>query len=101
MRSGHCYLAAYPTWRDPDASTLCPYCEEDEETFSHAILHCQAKFMKRLSLLSGIDDIGPDAPLWSSVDLIKKFAAYISATSTGFPPAMPRVRHCTASPDYE
>jgi len=63
MRSGASYLAVHISWRNRDSSTLCPLCEEDDESFPHAILHCPAKAHPRLTHLSGVDDIGLDGPV--------------------------------------
>jgi len=99
IRSGASYLAAHISWRNRDASTLCPFCEEDDESFHHAILHCPAKAHTRLAHLSGVDDIGPDGPLWLSVPLLRGLAEYLYTTRTGFPPAMMRIRANTVSPE--
>lgn len=95
MRSGASYLAAHSSWWNRTDSTLCPFCEEDEEPFPHAVLHCPAKCLPSLPNLSGVDDLGPDAPLWSSVPLLRGLAEYLYATCTGFPPAM---EYCGAIP---
>ena len=87
MRSGKSYLAAQPSWSD-DRPPLCPYCELEEETFEHAILTCPPKTNARQLHLSGVDSIGPGAPLWKSKDLIAGLASYIYATSTNYPPDM-------------
>jgi len=99
MRTGASYLAAHISWRNRDASTLCPFCEEDHESFQHAILHCPSKACPRLSHLSGVDDIGPDSPLWLSVPLLRVLAEYLFATRTGFPPAMLHMRASTVTPE--
>jgi len=91
MRSGASYLAAHVSWRNRDPSTLCAFWEEDDESFQHAILHCPAKAHPRLTHLSGVDDIGPDGPLWLSVPLLRGFAEYLYAMRTGFPPTMLRI----------
>jgi len=88
MRAGKSYLAAHPTWRSPDADTSCPRCGLEPETFEHAILSCPSRRHSRLRLLHGVSDVGPGAPLWSSLPLLKRLASYIGATSTGFPPTM-------------
>ena len=98
MRSGASYLAAHSSWWNCTDSKLCPFCEEDEESFPHAVLHCPAKCLPRLANLSGIDDLGPDAPLWSSVPLLRGLAEYLYATRTGFPPAMQYCRAIPSSP---
>jgi len=88
MRAGKGYLAAHPTWRSPDADTSCPRCGLEPETFEQAILSCPSRQHSRLRLLRGVSDVGPGAPLWSSLPLLKRLAAYIGVTSTGFPPTM-------------
>jgi len=99
IRSGASYRAAHVSWRNRDFSTLCPFCEEDDVSFQHAILHSPAKAHPRLTHLSGVDDIGPDGPLWLSVTLLRGFAEYLYATRTGFPPTMLRIRANTATPE--
>jgi len=99
MRSGASYLAAHISCSNRDSSTLCPFCEEDDESFQHPILHCPAKAHPRLTHLSGVDDIGPDGPLWLSVPLLRGSAEYLYATRTGFPPAMMRIRANTVTPE--
>jgi len=88
MHTGASYLAAHISWRNRDSSTLCPFCEEDDVSFQHAILLCPAKAQPRLTNLSCMDNIGPDGPLWLSVPLLRGLAVYLYATRTGFPPAM-------------
>jgi len=88
MRAGKCYLAAHPTWRSPDADTSCPRCVLEPETCEHAILSCPSRQHSRSRLLHGVTGIGPEAPLWSSLLLLKRLATFIGLTSTGFPPTM-------------
>jgi len=88
MRAQKSYLAAHPSWSSPDTFRLCPLCGEEQETFSHAILHCTAKTGARLRHLQGLTSVGPDAPLGSSVSLLSSLAAYIRATATNYPPDM-------------
>jgi len=99
MPSGASYLAAHVSWRNRASSTLCPFFEEDDESFQHAILHCPTKAHPRLTHLSRVDDIGPDGPLWLSVPLFQGFAEYLNATRTGFPPTMLRIQANTATPE--
>ena len=98
MRTGASYLAAHVSWRRRDSSTLCPFCEEDDESFQHAIRLCPAKAEPRLTHLSGVDDIGPDGPLWFSVPLLRGLAEDLYATHTGFTPTMLRIQSNTATP---
>jgi len=99
MPTGASHLAAHVSWRNRNSSTLCPFSEEDDESFQHAIRLCPAKVQPRLTHLSGVDDSGPDAPLWYSVPLLRGLAEYLYATRTGFPPAMLRIRASTAAPE--
>jgi len=87
MRSGKCYLRADPSWAD-DGPATCPRCQSAPETFEHAILRCPAKEPARTRHLQGVLDIGPDAPVWSSVALLGSLARFIKATATSFPPGM-------------
>jgi len=88
MRAGKSYLAAHPTWRSPDADTSCPRYGLEHETFEHAILSCPSRQHSRSRLLHGVTSVGPEAPLWTSLPLLKRLAAFIGVTSTGFPPTM-------------
>ena len=88
MRAGKSYLAAHPTWRSPDADTSCSRCGLEPETFEHAILSCPSRQHSRLRLHHRVTDVGPEAPLWSSLPLLKRLASFIGGTSTGFPPSM-------------
>ena len=99
MRTGASHLAAHVSWRNRNSSTLCPFCEEHDESFQHEILLCPAKAQPCLTHLSGVDDIGPDAPLWHSVPLLRGQAEYLYTTRRGFPPAVLRIRAGTATPE--
>ena len=88
MRAGKSYLAAHPTWRSHDGDTSCSRCGLEPETFEHAILSCPSRQHSRSRLLHGVTDVGPEAPLWSSLPLQKTLATFIGVTSTGFPPTM-------------
>jgi len=88
MRAGKSYLAAHPTWRSPDADTSCPRCGLETETFEHAILSCPSRQQSRLRLLHGVTNVGPEAPLWRSLPLLKRLATFIGVTSTVLPPTM-------------
>jgi len=99
MRTGSSYLAAHvPLW-SRDSSTLCPFGEEDDKSFQHAILLCPAKAQPRLTHLSDVDDFVPDGPLWLSVPLLRGLAEFLYTTRTGFPPSMLRIRADTTSPE--
>ena len=88
MRAGNSDLAAHPTWRSSDADTSCPRCGLEPETFEHAILSGPSRQHSRSRLLHGVTDVCPEAPLWSSLPLLKRLANFISVTSTGFPPSI-------------
>jgi len=87
MRSGKSYLRAHPSW-DDHASTTCPSCGEVPEDFEHAILHCSAKEPARTRHLQGVTELGPDAPVWSSVALLGALTRFVRSTATAFPPGM-------------
>jgi len=99
MRTGASHLGAHISWRNRDSSTHCPFCEEDDDSFQHAILLCPAKVQPRLTYLSGVDDIGPDAPLGLLVLLLRGLAEYHYATRTGLPEAMLIIRASTVTPE--
>jgi len=101
MRTGASHLAAHMSWRNRNSSTLCPFCEEDDESFQNAILLCPLRPSITSPHLSGVDDTGPDAPPWHLVSLLRGLADYLYATRTGFPPAMMRIRASTATPEPE
>jgi len=99
MRTGASYLATHVSWRSRDSSTLCPFCEKDDESFQHAILPFPAEAQPRLTHLSGVDEIRPDSLLWLSVPLLRGLAEYLYATRTGFPPTMLRIPANTTTPE--
>jgi len=100
MRAGKSYLAAHPTSRSPNADTACPHCGLEPETFEHAILSCPSRQHNRSRLLHRVTGIGPEAPLWSSLPLLKRLAPFIGVTSTGFPPTMIPPTTPPASPPF-
>jgi len=89
MRSGKSYLAAHPSWEDPDADTSCPLCSEAPQTFKHAILSCPSLARQRSRLLQGVSDLAPEAPISSDQQLLIALAEFIHTTATAFPPRMP------------
>ena len=89
MRSGKGYLAAHPLWDNPDTDTSCRLCSGAPQTFEHAILSCPSSAHQRSSLLQGVSDLAPEAPIWSDQQLLVALAEFIRITSTGFPPGMP------------
>ena len=88
MRAGKGYLAAHPPWRSPAADTSCPCCGLEPETFEHAILTCPSRQGAHSRLLHAVSSVIQDAPLWSSLPLLKRLATFIGVTSTGFSPTM-------------
>jgi len=89
MRSGESYLAAHPSWCNPDANTSCPLCSEAPQTFEHAILSWPLSAHQRFRLLQVVSDLAPEAPIWSDQQLLIALAEFIRTTATGFPPGMP------------
>jgi len=97
LRAQKIYLAAHPSCSRLDESKHCARCGEEEETFSHAILHCRSTSYHRERFLQGLSSVGPDSPLWTSKDLLWALAAFIRASATNYPPDMfPSLPH---SPD--
>ena len=88
MRAGKSYLAAHPTWSTPDADTSCPRSGLELETCKHPILTCLSRQGCHTHLLHGVTSVSHEAPLWSSLSLLKRLATYISVTSMGFPSTM-------------
>jgi len=88
MRAGKSYLAAQPSWDDPDADTSCPLCSGAPQTFKQAILSCPSSARQRSRLLQGVSDLAPEAPIWSDQQLLIALAEFIRTTATGFPPGM-------------
>ena len=88
MRAGKGYLAAHPTWRSHEGDTSCPRCGLEPQTFEHAMLSCPSRQHRRLRLLHGVADVGPEAPLWTFLSLVKRLATFISVTFPGFPPTL-------------
>jgi len=89
MRSGKSYLAAHPSWDNPDADPSCPLCSEALQTFEHAILSSPSSARQRSRLLQGVSDLAPEAPIWSDQQLLIALAEFIRTTATGFPRGMP------------
>jgi len=89
MRSGKSYLAAHPSWGNPDADMSCPLCSEAPQTFKHAILSCPSSACQRSRLLQGVSDLGPEAPVWFDQQLLIALAEFIRTIATGFPQEMP------------
>jgi len=89
MRSGKSYLAAHPSWGNPDADMSCPSCLTAPQTFEHAILSCPSFTRQRSRLHQGVSSLPPQAPVWSDQQLLIALAEFIRITATGFPPGMP------------
>jgi len=89
MRSGKSYLAAHPSWDNPDAETSCPLCSGAPPTLEHAILSCPSSARERSRLLQGVSDLAPGAPIWFDQQLLVALSEFIRTTATGFPPGMP------------
>ena len=89
MRSGNRYLAAHPSWDNPDTDRCCVLCSEAPQTFEHAILSCLSSACQRSRLLQGVSDLNPEGPIWCDQQLLIALAEFIRTTATGFPPGMP------------
>ena len=93
MRSGKSYLNAYLNCWILDPNKSWPSCLQPEETFVHAILSCSNKALQRTRHLPDVLSIGPEAGIWTSMDLILGLAKYIRSTYTGYPPLMLQREH--------
>ena len=100
LRAGKSYVGAHPTRRLPDADNSFPGCGLVPETFAHPILSCPSRLDVRTGLLHCVTDIGHEAPHSSSLPLLKRLAAFISVTCTGFPPTMFPLSTPKSSPPF-
>jgi len=89
MRAGKSYLKAQKDWRNPEASVLCPRCENEPETFEHVIAYCQALASARVGQPDEILDISLESLIWAENkngwDLIKCLVSFISLNKLNFP----------------
>jgi hypothetical protein len=85
MRAGQSYLAAQPTHRQRDQSTLSLACESEEETFEHTALNCPALAPMHQTHCPGLFSVAHNSPLWSSIDDLQQFALYIFHARINFP----------------
>ena len=86
MRAGRSYLAGQTSWYNHESPRTCLRCDNnEEETFTHAILTCPAKSSERDALIPDILAVDETAPLWKSPELLNKLANFIRATQTNFP----------------
>jgi len=89
MRAGRSYLKAHKDWRDPDGSSTCLRCEEEEESFEHVITVCPALAGARERHPEFSFDISPD---WLVLkenkkgwDMMKVLISFISLNKLNFP----------------
>lgn len=87
MMSGKSDLCPRPSWDDQDPTT-CPRCNEDPESFQHAILSCPERESARVCHLQGVFDLRPDAPPGSSAALLGALSSFFRSTHTAFPQGM-------------
>jgi len=89
MRAGRSYLKAHKDWRDPDGSSLCPRCEEEEESFKHVITGCPALAEARVRHSEFSFDNSPDSLVWKENkkgwDMMKLLISFISLNKLNFP----------------
>jgi len=92
MRAGKSYLKAQKDWRNPEASELCPRCENEPETFEHIIASCQALASARVGQPDEVFDISPESLIWAENkkgwDLMKCLISFISLNKLNFPSNM-------------
>ena len=91
MMSGKSYLKAHPSWDITEPNT-CQRYGEAPEPFDHTIIHCPANRPARDHHLQGASNLTPDAPIWSSVALLRALSSFIRTTNTAFP------RRCLTAP---
>jgi hypothetical protein len=89
MRAHKSYLAAHSSWAQHGPS-LCPKCEEVDEDFEHAILHCPATEPSHELYIPDITSLDPDSTLWLDNLKLAALAEFIKATKTGYPPSWGR-----------
>jgi len=89
MSAGKSYLKAQKDWRNPEASVLCPRCENKPETFEHVIADCQALASARAGQSEEIFDISLESLIWAehkkAWDLMKCLISFISLNKLNFP----------------
>jgi len=89
MRAGKSYLKAQKDLRNPEASVLCPRCENEPE---HVIADCQALASARVGQPDEIFDISPGSLIWAENkkgwDLMKCLVSFISLNKLNFPSNM-------------
>ena len=85
MRSGRSYLAAQADPLDQDPNPTCQRCWEREETFHHGAITCPAHERFRTTLCPTVDSVGPDSPLWRSLEDLKSFGRFIFSSRINFP----------------
>jgi len=64
MRAAKSYLRANKDWRNPEASVLCPRCENEPKTFKPVIADCQALASARVGQPDQIFHISPVSLVW-------------------------------------
>ena len=87
IRSRKSYLHAHPSC-DNDHPTTCPRCNEEAQTFMHAILFYPPSEPARTRHIQGVSELGSDVPVWSSTTLLGALSHFIRLTRTAFPPGM-------------
>ena len=97
-RSGKRYLAAHPSWGNPDADLSCPLWSEGPQTFEHAILSCPSSTHQRSRLLQVVSELAPEATIWFDQQLLIALAEFIRTTATGFPPGLSPLASCLHNP---
>ena len=95
------YLKAQKDWRNPEASVLCPRCEDEPETFKHVIADCQAFASARVGQPEEVFDISPGSLIWAENkkgwDSMKYLVSFISLNKLNVPSNMNIFRFMRAS----
>jgi len=89
MRAGKSYLRAHKDWRDPNKSSLCLRCEEEEESFEHVISVCPASAEASERHPEFSFDISPESLVHKENnkgwDTMKLLISFISLNKLNFP----------------
>ena len=95
MRAGKSYLRAQGDWRNRDEGSICPRCENTNETFYHVINECPSLATAREGHSNISLDISPESLVWSEKkkgwEEMKHLISFISLNKINFPLKMDAV----------
>ena len=89
LRAGRSYQKVHKDCRDPDGFSLCPRCEEEEESFEHVITMCSAQVGARERHSEFSFDISSESLVWKENKkgwhMMKLLILFISLNKLNFP----------------